>query len=127
MTKRTSFRQMVTVLAALCLAACAQSPSETAQNVAAIPLLNAQNLVGSTPAALDAAFGQPTLRRVDGAAQVWLYHSAVCGLNLILYPDPSGTPRVATAVPDNGDATSCTESLQRAGLTAASLEPPAAS
>jgi hypothetical protein len=79
--------------------------------------LDAQNLVGSTPAVLNAAFGQPALLRVDGTAQVWLYHSSVCGLNLILYPDASGTPRVAAAVPDNGDAASCTESLQRGGLT----------
>ncbi len=70
---------------------------------------------------LDAEFGKPVLLRVDGTAQVWLYHSAVCGLNLILYPDNAGVPRVADAVPDNGDPASCMESLQR-GMTDAALE-----
>jgi hypothetical protein len=90
----------------------------------------AQALVGSTPAVLNAEFGQPALRRIDGTAQVWLYHSAVCGLNLILYPGPGGTPRVAVADPDNGDPASCMASLQRGAADAAAsvpLEHPAAS
>jgi hypothetical protein len=67
------------------------------------------------------------LRRMDGSAQVWLYHSAVCGLNLFLYPDANGVPRVAAAVPDVGDAPGpCMQSLEH-GLTDAALEPPASS
>jgi hypothetical protein len=76
-----------------------------------------QGLIGSTPAFLNAEFGQPVLRRIDGTSQVWLYHSQVCGLNLILFPDSQGVPRVADAVPDGSDQADCMASLQRiAGL-----------
>jgi len=109
------------VCLALSLAACEQpSPQSAAITAPLVPPLPS-SLMGSTPAVLNAEFGAPVLRRVDGTAQVWLYHSEVCGLNLILYPDSSGTPRVAAAVPDNGDAASCMASLQR-GVTAAALE-----
>jgi len=108
------------------LAACAQTPLQTAATPSAAPPLNPESLVGSTPEVLNAQFGAPVLRRVDGTAQVWLYHSDVCGLNLILYPDRTGTPRVTVAVPDNGDPASCMASLQH-GITAATLERPAAS
>ncbi|OYV33425.1 MAG: hypothetical protein B7Z81_11400 [Acidocella sp. 20-61-6] len=108
------------------LAGCAAPSAETGQALAFAPVLSAQSLVGATPALLSAEFGKPALRRVDGAAQVWLYHSPVCGLNLILYPDRSGTPRVADAVPDNGDAASCAASLQHS-TTAVALEHPASS
>jgi hypothetical protein len=85
------------------------------------PSLNDPALLGATPATLSSTFGPPQLRRVDGNAQVWLYHSPVCGLDLILYPDHRGTPRVAVAVPNNGDPASCTASLRRE-LTDAALE-----
>ena len=88
--------------------------------------MTARSLVGATPALLHAQFGPPALLRVDGAAQVWLYHSQVCGLNLILYPDHAGIPRVATAVPDHGDAEACVASMAR-GMTDAALEHPAPS
>ncbi|MDE8347804.1 MAG: hypothetical protein POH28_16765, partial [Acidocella sp.] len=80
-----------------------------------------QNLVGDTPANLSAQFGHPALLRIDGPAQVWLYHSPVCGLDLILYPDRFGTPRVAAAVPNNADPDRCVRSLQH-NLTDAALE-----
>jgi hypothetical protein len=101
-------------------------------------------LIGSTPRVLDAEFGQPTLLRVDGAAQVWLYHSASCGLNLILYPDGRGVPRVALATAADGSAAigDCPASLEQShidattnlpvsaglpGPASAALEPPAPS
>jgi hypothetical protein len=73
------------------------------------------SLVGATPQSLSAAFGRPAILRVDGAAQVWLYHDAGCGLNLVLYPDGTGTPRVAMASPteDGGDAAACSAALER--------------
>lgn len=123
MAHQVVFQVAGAMLALFCLAGCAASPGEDAQN--APPLLNAQSLVGATPAVLSAAFGQPVLRRVDGSAQVWLYHSSVCGLDLILYPDSSGTPRVATAVPDNGNPASCMQSLQHSGITTAAAGLPA--
>jgi hypothetical protein len=82
--------------------------------------LNAQGLVGSTPQVLSAEFGKPALLRVDGPAQVWLYHTSGCGLNLILYPDSSGTPRVALVTPtaDSTAPQECTTTLQRAHVDA---------
>jgi hypothetical protein len=113
---------------AVALSGCAAPAPQTAGGMLTLmqgpPV--AQGLIGSTPEILNAEFGQPALRRVDGPAQVWLYHSSVCGLNLILYPDATGTPRVATAVPDNNDPQSCLHSLQRSVLSAA-LEHPSSS
>jgi hypothetical protein len=55
-------------------------------------------LVGATPTALEAELGQPSLLRHDGPAEIWLYRSSRCAIDLILYRDPaSGAPRVATA------------------------------
>ncbi|MGH7103092.1 MAG: hypothetical protein ACREFJ_11915 [Acetobacteraceae bacterium] len=55
-------------------------------------------LVGTTSAALQAAFGPPQLLRHDGTAQVWLYRTYVCTVDLILYPDQhTGLERVAVA------------------------------
>lgn len=126
MAQRVFLRLMGAACAGICLVGCAQMPAETSETAAPALPVDAQALVGSTPAVLSAEFGQPVLRRVDGSAQVWLYHSSVCGLNLILYPDRAGVPRVADAVPDNGDPARCVESLQR-GMTTAALEPPASS
>src|ERR1700686_1581454 len=128
MAQRAFFRLAGIACAAIGLAGCTQMSDENAQldQGNQTPVLRARALVGSTPSALDAEFGQPVLLRVDGTAQIWLYHSAVCGLNLILYPDRAGVPRVADAVPDNGDPASCMASLQR-GTTDAALERPASS
>jgi hypothetical protein len=83
--------------------------------------MNAEGLVGSTPQILNAEFGKPTLLRTEGTAQVWLYHAPDCGLNLILYPDSNGTPRVALVTPtaDSAVPGQCTASLQRAHVDAA--------
>jgi len=125
MALRGAFRVTGVVGFAASLGACA-APPVVATLPAAPPPMTAQNLVGATPASLSAQFGPPALRRVDGAAQVWLYHSPVCGLNLILYPDHAGVPRVAAAVPDNGDAAECVASITHE-LTDAALEHPASS
>ncbi len=119
MAKRAFF-QFFTCAAALgLLSACATSAQQSAF---APSLASEQALKGSTPQVLDADFGEPTLRRVDGPAQVWLYHSSSCGLNVFLYPDRHGVPRVAAVVPDNGDdPQSCMQSLVKP-TTAAALE-----
>jgi hypothetical protein len=96
--------------------------------------VDSQGLVGATPQILSAAFGKPAILRVDGSAQVWLYHDSGCGLNLVLYPDRAGTPRVAMAAPIDGDGTAsaCSAALARdhvAGVSQGALEtaaPPAA-
>jgi hypothetical protein len=110
MAQQAAFQLIVAAVAVLLLSGCAPVPLQSAD--LGTPL-SAGGLVGATPASLSSAFGPPELRRVDGSAQVWLYHSTVCGLDLILYPDRRGTPRVAVAVPDNGDPVSCTASLRR--------------
>ncbi len=116
----------VAALATLALAGCANMSlppmlgGGSAPSTLVAPM-SAAMLVGATPAVLNAQFGAPALLRVDGTAQVWLYHSPVCGLDLILYPDSSGMPRVADAVPDNGDASRCVASFHRS-LTDAALE-----
>jgi len=114
-------------LAALAaLAGCGLPQTAANPQYSALGFAPAQPLIGSTPTTLSAEFGQPSLLRVDGAAQVWLYHSSSCGLNLILYPDASGTPRVA-AVSAAGGGTApadCTASLQQAHYDAA-VNPPA--
>ena len=126
MVQRANFRILTLTGGMLALASCAAPGPQLSDAGTAIPS-SAQGLVGSTPQVLNADFGQPSLRRVDGSAQVWLYHSPVCGLNVFLYPDSSGIPRVAAAVPDNGDPVRCMQSLAAHGLTAAALERPAAS
>lgn len=107
------------------LAGCADAPPPVTAAAAPAPV-SAQALVGSTAEVVNTDFGPPVLRRVDGTAQVWVYESAVCGLQVFLYPDSSGMPRVAAAVPDNGNPQSCMQSFAH-GVTAAALPPPAAS
>ncbi len=125
MAGRVFFRFMTLCGGLIWLAGCATVTPQTTSLTAA-PNVTPQGLLGSTPQVLSAEFGTPVLRRVDGPAQVWLYHSAICGLNVFLYPDANGTPRVAAAVPDNDDASACMQSLTH-GLTSAALEPPPSS
>ena len=106
------------------LAGCAGSPSSTALQTN-LPV-SEQALKGSTVQVLNADFGTPLIRRTDGPAQVWVYQSAVCGLQVFLYPDSAGTPRVAAAVPDHGNPASCMRSFSRP-VTDAALERPASS
>lgn len=112
---------MGVALALAALSGCASpltSPQAASPAPPTLPATPSQ-LVGATPDLLNSVFGAPALRRMDGSAQVWLYHSPVCGLNLILYPDSLGTPRVAMAVPDNTDPAACITSLQRSETDAA--------
>jgi hypothetical protein len=107
------------------LAGCAVAPISVTSPGPAVPT-SAQALMGFTPQVLNADFGPPMLRRVDGPAQVWVYESSVCGLQVFLYPDAGGTPHVAAAVPDNGNPASCMQSFEHT-MTAAALERPASS
>ncbi|MCB5946081.1 hypothetical protein [Acidocella sp. KAb 2-4] len=126
MARRAKFPIVSLAGGLFALASCTAPAPQLGDAGPAIPA-STQALMGSTPQVLSTDFGAPALRRVDGTAQVWLYHSAVCGLDVFLYPDANGVPRVAAAVPDNGDPIRCMQSLAHPGLTAAALEPPAAS
>ncbi len=107
-----------------CVSTADQSASVSAPTVPAP--ITAQALVGATPVTLRADFGAPSLQRIEGPAQVWLYQSPVCGLNVILFAGQDGVPHVAQALP-NGDPVRCMQSLQQRGLTAAALDTQAAS
>ncbi len=118
------FRFFVLGCGLAALAGCAATPTSlTSQNTGPV---SEKALMGSTAQVLNADFGAPLLRRTDGPAQVWVYESSVCGLQVFLYPDASGTPRVAAAVPDNGNPSACMKSFART-ITDAALERPASS
>lgn len=86
-----------------------------------------QPLKGATPQTLNSVFGPPLLRHQDGPAQVWLYQSSTCDLDVFLYRDASGISRVTAIVPDNGaNLHSCLLGLEQP-VTAAALERNAAS
>lgn len=92
------------------------------QTVIYTPDLASTPLKGATAQVLMADFGPPLLQRTDGPAQVWLYQTATCDLDVFLYRDASGTPRVTTILPDNGaDLHNCLLGLTQP-TTAAALE-----
>ncbi|MDE1895621.1 MAG: hypothetical protein KGH91_00960 [Rhodospirillales bacterium] len=126
MAKRPAFTIVASVATLGLLNACA-APGLQTTALGGAPPVSEQALKGSSPQVLDADFGAPMLRRVDGPAQVWLYHSASCGMNVFFYPDAQGAPRVAAVVPDAGDnPESCMQSFEKP-TTAAALEQGAAS
>ncbi|NOG72846.1 hypothetical protein [Roseicella sp. DB1501] len=63
------------------------APSLGALPVAAsaVPTAAAQ-LLGAPPDALRRWLGEPSLRRAEGSAEVWLYAGPACALDLVLYP-----------------------------------------
>ncbi|HTU53369.1 MAG TPA: hypothetical protein VMF62_05305 [Acetobacteraceae bacterium] len=80
----------------LLLAGCAALPARVSRGQ--VPPGSVYRLVGATPTALEAELGRPLLLRHDGPAEVWLYRSSRCAIDLILYRDPAtGAPRVASA------------------------------
>ncbi len=54
-------------------------------------------LIGADPAAVLRALGQPRLRRTEGTSEIWLYAGPDCHLDLVLYAEGDGEPRVAHA------------------------------
>jgi hypothetical protein len=56
----------------------------------------ADQLLGLGPELLRRWLGEPSLRRAEGGAEVWLYAGTACALDLVLYPD-RGRLRVAHA------------------------------
>lgn len=56
----------------------------------------AHHLLGLEPDTLRRRLGEPSLRRAEGTAEVWLYAGPACALDLVLYP-ASGRLRVAHA------------------------------
>ncbi|MFN3450422.1 MAG: hypothetical protein ACK44F_17130, partial [Roseococcus sp.] len=60
------------------------------------PPARAAALIGARPEQLLARLGAPALRREEGGAQIWLYATSACHLDLVLYPEGGGL-RVAHA------------------------------
>lgn len=66
--------------------------------VAAGPPLLADQLLGRTPERVRLWLGEPALRRPEGStAEIWLYASEACALDLVLYRDRAGRLRVGFA------------------------------
>jgi len=57
----------------------------------------AAELMRHTADTVRAALGEPSLRRAEGPAEIWLYEARLCRLDLILYRDGPGPLRVAHA------------------------------
>jgi hypothetical protein len=57
----------------------------------------AAHLIGAGPGELRRLLGEPSLRRTEGEAEVWLYAGGGCALDLILYQEASAGLRVAHA------------------------------
>lgn len=115
MSKRFCLRFPLVFLGFGLLSACAGQT-----DVTYAPQPSEQALQGATPGVLTAAFGPPMLRRVDGTAQVWLYQSPSCNLDVFLYPGPDGTPHVTRLLPDNGvKLPNCLQGLARPTTAAA--------
>lgn len=124
MKRRLGIRLLIMPLSCGLLSACAGQTFSSAANTGS---LSQASLTGATPQLLNADFGPPSLQRTDGQAQVWLYQTPHCNLNVFLYPDSQGVPRVTSMLPDNGvTLRSCLLGLGRATATAA-LEHAAAS
>lgn len=54
----------------------------------------ASQFMGAAPETVLSALGEPSLRRDEAGASVWLYASGGCQLDIVLYPGAGG-PRVA--------------------------------
>jgi hypothetical protein len=46
----------------------------------------AAQLLGAPPETVRRWLGEPSLRRAEGSAEVWLYAGPACALDLVLYP-----------------------------------------
>lgn len=62
----------------------------------------ARDLLGAAPEALRRLLGEPTLRRAEGPAEVWLYAGGACALDVILYRGRDGLRVAHAAARANG-------------------------
>jgi len=70
----------------------APSVEQTAAGQPAMPALDgvptqAAQLLGQPPATVRRLLGEPSLRRNEGEAEIWLYQSTACHLDIMLYRD----------------------------------------
>ena len=81
----------------------------------------ASQFVGASPEALLAALGEPSLRREEGGAAVWLYAAGGCQLDVVFYAG-----RVAHVQARAGGIAQRTEAACLRDIQAAARRPPAA-
>jgi hypothetical protein len=86
----------------------------------------AAQLLGAGPGELRRWLGEPTLRRAEGAAEVWLYAGGGCALDLILYREAPGGLRVAHAAARANGAEPRTEAACLGAIDGAPMDPPVA-
>lgn len=127
MAARFRLQSLLTFLALGTLTACAQQAVTQNNTPAYAPNISEQALKGATANVLTADFGPPMLLREDGPAQVWLYQTPICNLDVFLYKDAAGIPRVkALVLSDGANVQDCLLGLTQSTTTAA-LEHNAAS
>jgi hypothetical protein len=69
-------------------------PAATAPRPVPTPRV-ASALLGASAEAVRATLGEPSLRRGEGPAEVWLYAGGGCQLDIVMYAVEGGGPRVA--------------------------------
>lgn len=84
----------------------------------------ASQFIGATPATLLEALGEPSLRREEGGASVWLYAAGGCQLDVVFYSGGQGL-RVAHVQARAGGIAQRTEAACLRDIQAAGRRPPA--
>ncbi|MCF6216383.1 MAG: hypothetical protein L3J58_09435 [Emcibacter sp.] len=85
------------------IAAAEEAPEEPIVITPPRPRFIMENIMGLTPDTLLNILGEPSLRRHEREAEVWLYGNSECRLHLYYYPDDNGDFRldyVAAAAAD---------------------------
>ncbi|NWG46960.1 MAG: hypothetical protein HXY25_10505 [Alphaproteobacteria bacterium] len=92
-------RRLLALAGALALGACASGEPDAVAPVPTVSLAPAEvpaarEVMGMAPARLRTTFGEPTVLRVEGEAQMWQYQTGGCVLFLFLYPGAEGRHEV---------------------------------
>lgn len=81
-------------------------------------------LVGVTAEQLQRMLGEPSIRRPEGTAEVWLYEAPACRLDVILHAEGGSLVVGHAAARALGSGESLTESACLAAIAAAPAPPP---
>lgn len=90
----------------------------------AAPPAAAAALVGVTADQLRRMLGEPTIRRPEGPAEVWLYEAPACRLDVILYAEGARLVVGHAAARALGDGAGVTESACLSAVAAAPVVAP---
>ncbi len=88
------------------------------------PPAAAAALVGVTAEQVRRMLGEPTIRRPEGAAEIWLYEAAACRLDVILYAEGAGLVVGHAAARALGGGAGLTESACLSAVAAAPASAP---